>query len=102
MTPPIAAAEATAEPEIAPNSILARILQWASEHGRRPPRIRAKLINRRAIPPWFIMLPDKIKNGIANNVKLSNPEANFWETTLNAELKSSCVEIDASVDKPMA
>ncbi|EMZ74435.1 hypothetical protein EC2722950_4611 [Escherichia coli 2722950] len=34
------------------------------------------------------MLPDKIKNGIANNVKLSNPEANFWETTLNAELKS--------------
>lgn len=42
------------------------------------------------------------KNGIANNVKLSNPEANFWETTLNAEPKSSCVVIDASVDKPMA
>jgi len=47
----------------------------ANPPGSGPTIALAKLINRTAIPPLFIICPAKIKNGIADSVKLSKDVA---------------------------
>ena len=71
--PPIAAAEATPEPLIEPNSILATTLVCAKGPGKKLLTNLAQLIKRIAIPPLFIKLPARIKNGMANRAKESSP-----------------------------
>ena len=84
MKEPIAAAEAIADPETAPNSIAETILTNANPPGNPPTIVFAKSIKRLAIPPVAMMLPERIKNGIANKVKLSNAVAICCETVLIA------------------
>ena len=63
--PPIAAAAAAPEPDIAPNNILATTFDCASAPGIRPLITLAQLTSLVAIPPLFIILPARMKNGIA-------------------------------------
>ena len=72
---PMAEAAAAAEPLIAPKSILATTLTTAKPPGNRPTSTLAKSISRKAMPPLFMILPAKMKKGIASRAKLSNPEA---------------------------
>ena len=74
MIEPIAEAAATPEPEIAPNIMLAMQLVWAKEPGTLPTNRRAKFMSLSAIPPWFMILPARMKNGIAIKVKTEMPE----------------------------
>tara|TARA_R110002051_G_scaffold95649_1_gene165617 strand:+ start:69495 stop:69881 length:387 start_codon:yes stop_codon:yes gene_type:complete len=71
----MADAAATAEPEIAPKSMQEIMFTNAKPPGKGPTIALAKLINLTAIPPLFIICPAKIKNGMADNVKLSNEVA---------------------------
>jgi len=75
MNPPTAATAATAEPEIAPNSMPATMFTEASPPGSIPTTPRARSTSRRAMPPRFINWPERIKNGIARSVKRANPAA---------------------------
>ena len=64
---------ATAEPEMPPKNMEARMLTCA-----RPPRIHptqalASVMSRREIPPWPMISPAKIKNGIASSEKDCTP-----------------------------
>ena len=65
IVPPIAAAAAAPEPDIAPNNILATTFDCASAPGIRPLITLAQLTSLVAIPPLFIILPARMKNGIA-------------------------------------
>src|SRR5699024_3428580 len=69
--PPIAVEAAIAELEIAPNKELPIILVCAKDPGILPPNNFANSTNLVAIPPLFIIIPDKMKNGIATREKLS-------------------------------
>ena len=62
------------EPDIAPKSILATTFVCAREPGILPVNIFAKLISFMAIPPLFIILPARIKNGIAIRLNTEIPE----------------------------
>ena len=73
MIVPMAAAAATAAPETAPNSELATTLVWARPPGARPTSTMAASMRRPAMPPWFMMTPARMKNGIASSVKLLMP-----------------------------
>jgi len=74
MVEPTAAALATAEPDTAPNSALATQVICASEPGNQPTTTLARSISRLAMPPVFIMLPARMKSGMATSVKLSRLE----------------------------
>src|SRR5699024_1966091 len=73
MTLPIAAAEATADPEIEPNNILPTTFVCANEPDNLPTNNLARLISLIALQPLFIILPESIKNISASNVKLLIP-----------------------------
>ena len=74
MMEPMAEAAAVPEPEIAPNSMLAITLVCARAPGARPVMSLARLIRRTAMPPLFIILPARIKNGIASRLNMEIPE----------------------------
>ena len=78
ITDPMAAVFALPDPQIAPKKNVEIVTTIP-----RPPRIRPKNTSvrstiRRAIPPYDMIAPAKIKNGMASNVKESNPDINFW------------------------
>lgn len=51
----------------------------------------AKLINRTAIPPLFIILPASTKKGMASRVKIEIPWKSFWDAVvMAAALSRSC------------
>ena len=70
----MADAAAVPEPEIAPNSIFATTLVCASAPGALPVISFARLIRRMAMPPRFMILPARIKKGIASRAKTEIPE----------------------------
>ena len=70
----MAEAAAVPDPEIAPNSILARTLVSARAPGILPVSTFARLMMRTAIPPLFIIFPAKIKNGMASRLNTEIPE----------------------------
>ena len=74
MMDPMAEAAAVPEPEIAPKSMLATALVWARAPGMLPVNSLAKLIRRMAMPPLFIMLPARMKKGMASRLKTEMPE----------------------------
>ncbi|TWK25040.1 hypothetical protein CHCC20375_3963 [Bacillus licheniformis] len=93
MTPPIAAAAATDEPEMEPNNMFPTTFVWAREPGSLPLINFAKLMSRIAIPPLFIIMPDKMKNGTANKEKLSIPVTIFCAEVKMATSKGKMVSI---------
>jgi len=62
---PMEETSATAEPEIPPKNMEARIFTWARPPRKRPMRALAKPTSLREIPPWLMISPERIKNGIA-------------------------------------
>ena len=74
MMEPMAEAAAVPEPEMAPKSMLATALVWARAPGMLPVNSLAKLIRRMAMPPLFIMLPARMKKGMASRLKTEMPE----------------------------
>jgi len=98
MNPPIAAEDATADPEIEPKSIAAMILTKAKPPGNIPTRTLAKSMSRLAIPPLFMSCPESIKKGIASSAKLSRPVAMRCAAVVKAGpafMLSNMVEIAA-------
>ena len=79
---PIAEAEAIADPAMEPINIAEIILIKANPPGKKPTRVFANEISLLAIPPSVIICPERIKKGIANNAKLSNPVAILCETVV--------------------
>ena len=74
MMEPIAEAAAVPEPEIAPKSMFATAFVCARAPGMLPTKSFARLIRRIAIPPLFIRLPARMKNGIASRLNTEIPE----------------------------
>ncbi len=72
--PPMATAAATPEPDMAPKSMFATMLVWARAPGRRCATSLAQPTSLRAMPPEFIRLPARTKNGIASREK----ELTLW------------------------
>ena len=70
---PTAAAAAEAEPEMAPNRALVPMLVTSSAPGSLPRMAMTKSTRRLAMPPWFMMLPARMKNGIAVRLNLLMP-----------------------------
>jgi len=99
--PPIAAQAAVAEPDIAPNIILAKTFVCIREPGILPVNDCANATNFLAIPPWFIIFPARTKKGIAINVKLDIPENILWAPVTNVFSKTSDGNIANIEDNPI-
>jgi hypothetical protein len=69
--------------------MLPRTFVWANDPGIRPASNFAKLISLIAIPPLFIIIPDKTKNGTANKAKLSSPVTIFCADVKTATSKGN-------------
>ncbi len=98
---PTADAVATEEPDIAANSMAARILTCASPPGRPPNRALANSISRRAIPPRFINCPASMKKGIAKSVNESSPVAIRCATVVRAGPVLMLSSMVSTVEMPM-
>ena len=93
---PMAEAAAAEDPEMAPKSMLAKMFTKARPPGILPTRARARLISRIAMPPLFMMLPARMKKGMASSAKLSMPVAIRWAKVVKAargEMLTSMVRI---------
>gem|GEM_PF-5517063 len=99
--PPMAAAAAVPLPLMAPNSILATILVWAREPGRHPLISLAQLTSRMAMPPLFIMLPARIKKGMASSENEFTPVNIFWAQVTMPGPKGSMVIMASADDIPI-
>src|SRR5690625_1415430 len=99
---PIAAAEATAAPETELNSALATTLVWAREPGIRPTITLAASTSRSAMPPVFIRLPARTKNGMASRVKELAPVNIRCEATNTACSVPTTAARAATEGSPMA
>ena len=64
-------ASAVAEPDIPAKMMEATTQTWPSPPVMWPTQVRAKSKRRLVIPPVFMMLPARMKRGIASKVKLS-------------------------------
>src|SRR5699024_3215415 len=78
MMRPMAAAEATLEPAIEPNSMLPTTFVCASDPGILPTSTLAKLISLNAIPPLFMIIPARTNKGTASIVKLFISVTRRW------------------------
>jgi len=97
-TPPIAVEAAIAELEIEPNNAFPKTFVWAKDPGIRPTNNIAKSTNFLAIPPWFIMIPEKTKNGMAINEKLLILPTIFC-AELNAATSKGITNNNVSIDE---
>ena len=85
---PTAAAAAEAEPEMAPNRALVPMLVMSSAPGSLPRMDMTKSTSRFAMPPWFMMLPARMKNGIAVRLNLLMPTNVRWAAVSTATFRS--------------
>ena len=85
MMEPIAEVAATEEPDTAPKNIFASTFVAARYPGTHPTSSLARRTSRFAIPPLFIMLPPKEKNGRARREKESQPEKHLC-AAVNAKI----------------
>ena len=98
----MAAAAAAPEPEIAPNNILATTFDCASAPGIRPLITFAQFTSLCAMPPLFIMLPARMKNGIAISENELEP-ANILCADVAKETSAGIIHIiETADDIPMA
>ena len=70
---PIAAVSALAEPQTPEKNIVPKTTTMPKPPRTRPTRTKDMFTIRPAIPPWPIIVPAKIKSGIANKVNESMP-----------------------------
>ena len=99
--PPMAAAEATPDPLMEPNSMLATTLVWARGPGRKLLTILAQLISRMAMPPLFIRLPARMKKGMANRAKESRPTKTRWAEVRMAPSNGRIIAIARKEESPI-
>src|SRR5699024_8461963 len=99
---PIAAAEATAAPETERSRALGTALVWAREPGIRPTIPLAASTSRPAMPPVFISLPARTKNGMASRVKELAPVNIRCEATNTACSVPTTAARAATEGSPMA
>lgn len=90
---PIADADAIADPDIEPISIAEIIFIKAKPPGKKPTIVLAKEINLVAMPPEFIIWPERINRGTAKSAKLSSPVAILCETVVNADTIGTLTKI---------
>ena len=76
-------------------------LTTANPPGNRPTSTLAKSISRWAIPPLFMILPAKIKKGMANKAKLSRPDAIRRAKVVKAGNESILTNMVNTPAKPM-
>ncbi len=96
----MAAAAAAPEPEIAPKSIFAMTLVWASAPGIRPAMTLATLTRRSAMPPLFIRLPANMKKGIAIREKEFAPAKSRWALVAKEISAGSMQSMATALDRP--
>ena len=101
MVPPIAAAAATPEPLMAPNSMLATTLVSARAPGILPLKIFAQFTSRMAIPPLFMIFPASMKKGIASSEKELTPVNTFCAAVPMAFSKGSTNSMAMVEARPM-
>ena len=77
-TLPVPAASATPEPDMPAMIMLATTDTCARPPVIWPTRVRAKETSRSVMPPVFIRLPARMKNGIASRGKVSIPPIIRW------------------------
>src|SRR3954452_10042984 len=100
MTFPSAVASATAEPEIPEKFIVARTVVWASPPRKRPTTAFANSMMREVIPPEFMRLPARMKNGIARSEYESAPTRTRCARSENGS--PPCTTMASSDAMPMA
>ena len=81
ITAPIADTSATGEPETPPNSVQASTLLMPRPPRTWPASALAKATMRSAMPPYIMISPAKMKNGIARNENGFMPEIICWKPT---------------------
>ncbi len=99
MTLPIEAVSATDDPEMQPNSVLARMFTSARPPRMKPTNTRARLMRRIAMPPSAMIAPASTKNGIASSAKSSVPSEIF---SITASSGMSTQNAAISADRPSA
>ena len=98
---PTAAAAAEAEPEMAPNRALVPTLVTSRAPGSLPRMAITKFTRRLAMPPWFMMLPARMKKGIAVRENLDMPTKVRWAAVSTATSRSMQVRMAAREEMPM-
>ena len=99
ITEPIDAVSATDEPEMQPNSVLARMLTSASPPRMKPTNTLARLMRRVAMPPSAMMPPASTKNGMASSAKSSVP-SEILSITASSGMSTHIAAMSA--DRPSA
>ena len=89
---------ATGEPETPPNSVQASTLLMPRPPRTWPATLLAKLTMRSAMPPYIMISPAKMKNGIARNENGFMPEIICWKPTASGRPSYRMV---ASEDRPI-
>ena len=98
--PPMAAAAAAPEPEMAPKSMLAMTLVWARAPGILPAMTLARLTRRSAMPPLFIRLPARMKKGMAMREKELAPANSRWALVAKDTPAGSMHSMATALDRP--
>ena len=94
----MAETSATGEPDTPPNSVQASTLLMPRPPRTWPATLLAKSTILSAMPPYIMISPAKMKNGIARNENGFMPEIICWKPTASGRPSYSSV---ASDDKPM-
>ena len=77
-TVPLPAASATPEPDMPAMIMFVTTTTWARPPRMWPTRVLAKATSRSVIPPVFIRLPARMKNGMARRGNVSIPPISRW------------------------
>ena len=99
--PPIAAAVAGAEPEIAPKKVADMVVMQAEAAGSFLKHILIKRTSRSEMPLTSISSPDRVKRGSARRGKLSS-EVNIFCVIAGSAFISPAVSMLSMVAKPTA
>ena len=102
IVPPMAAAAAFPLPLIATKNMFARTLLSARAPGSLPHKASASLIILIAIPPLFIKLPARTKNGIARRGNEFKPVNIFCAQVTSATFVGRITTIAIAEDMPIA
>jgi len=91
---PMEETSATAEPEIPPKNMEARIFTWARPPRTLPIRALANPTSLREIPPWLMISPERMKNGIARREKVFTPLTSLCTMDIKGMFRNMAVKIE--------
>ena len=98
---PVAAVSATAEPLMPPKNMEPVIATWPSPPRTKPTRAAARSISRRAMPPWLITSPTRMKKGMARSGKLLTPRIDC-SMSIDSGISESRAMTTAATPSPKA